>query len=390
MPFTLLRNANLYAPEAVGQCDILIAAGKILAIEPHIEISANVDIDVVDCTGFMVTPGLVDSLTHITGGGGEGGFATRTPEMQLSDAINGGVTTVTGALGTDATCRTHAELIAKAKALKEEGLSAFVYTGNYHFPVKTVIGSVQHDIMLIDECIGVGEIAIADHRGSQITWRELASVAADARVGGMCAKKAGIVLVHVGSGPDKLQTIFDVAEHTQIPLSQFYPTHMNRNLPLLKEGVRFNQAGGYIDFTASSTPGILDDGEVKCARALKTALALGADADRITFSTDGHASLPHFNSLGELESLEVGSMSSMFNEFRDAVQVEGIDLTTALKAVTKNPASVLKLTKKGRIAVGCDADILLIQPDGFILDSVMANGQWFKKHQQTLRKGTFE
>ncbi|MFC3701559.1 beta-aspartyl-peptidase [Reinekea marina] len=390
MSFILIRNANLYAPEPLGVQDILISHGRISAIAEAIELDTNLPIETLDAQGQLVCPGFVDSLTHITGGGGEGGFASRTPEMNLSHAIKGGVTTVTGALGTDAIFRSHEELVAKVKSLKEEGLSAYFYTGNYHFPVKTLTGSVQKDIMLIDECIGIGEIAIADHRGSQITWRELASVASQARVGGMCSNKAGIVLVHVGPGEDHLARLFEVAEHTDIPIKQFYPTHINRSAALLDQGIRFNKAGGVIDFTASSTPEILASGEVKCAHALKQALQSGADENRITFSTDGHASLPEFNSQGELVSLKVGAMTALHDELKDAVLIENIELETALKTVTLNPAKVLKLPHKGQLRLGADADLLLLDAHSFEINSVMAMGQWLMKNQTIVRKGTFE
>ncbi len=390
MTMRLLRNAQVFAPQPLGIQDILISGSQIVAIAEHIRLDTNIELEEIDCEQRIVCPGLVDTLTHITGGGGEGGFATRTPEMRLSDAISGGVTTVTGALGTDAVCRTHQELIAKVKGLKEEGLSAYFYTGNYHYPVKTITGSVQQDIMLLEECVGIGEIAIADHRGSQLSWQELAKVAAEARVGGMCSGKAGIVSVHVGSGEDKLSTLFNVAEHTNIPLSQFYPTHINRSPELLADGIRFAKRGGTIDFTASSTPEIIAGGEVKCATALRIALTEGVDPSQLTFSTDGHASLPHFNALGELESLKVGSMQSMLHELRDAVLVEQIALETALKAVTENPARVLRLSGKGKLHPGADADLLLLDPEQLTLHSVMAGGAWFMRNQSIIRKGTFE
>ena len=390
MTLQILRNARVFAPEALGVTDLLIGGNKILAMAANLELNSNLAITELDCAGQIVCPGFVDTLTHVTGGGGEGGFATRTPEMQLSDAIRGGVTTVTGALGTDAVCRTHLELVAKVKALKEEGLSAYFYTGNYHFPVKTLTGSVQQDIMLIEECIGIGEIAIADHRGSQMSWAELARVAAEARVGGMCSLKAGIVSVHVGGSADGLKTLFDVAEHTNIPLSQFYPTHINRSAELLQSGIGFNKAGGTIDFTASSTPEIAAQGEVRCATALALALAQGAHSDRITFSTDGHASLPEFNADGDLVSIKVGSMDSLLQELHYAVHQEKLSFELVLKAITSNPARILKLHQKGRLRQGGDADLLILNPDTLALNAVMANGQWFMVNGQITRKGTFE
>ena len=55
---------------------------------------------------------------HLIGGGGEGGYATRTPEIQLTDITTSGVTTVLGLLGTDGVTRHVASLLAKLVVLK--------------------------------------------------------------------------------------------------------------------------------------------------------------------------------------------------------------------------------------------------------------------------------
>jgi beta-aspartyl-dipeptidase (metallo-type) len=387
---TLIRSAHLLAPEDLGVQDVLIAAGSIIAIGTDLNLSGSIDISVIDGRGQYLTPGLVDTLTHITGGGGEGGFHTRTPAMEFTDAIVGGVTTVTGVLGTDAISRTLPDLLAKAAGLEAEGLSVVCHTGSYQVPVRTLTGSVQQDIMLIERFVGVGEVAIADHRGSQPSWQELARIGAEARVGGLLSGKAGIVSIHVGDSSERLSLLFDVANQSNIPLSQYYPTHMNRSPELLQDGLRFIKAGGSIDFTASHTPEILDAGEIKCAQALKYALDRGADENRLTFSTDGHASLPHFNKEGILQSLKVGAMDAMLNEFRDAVQEEGIDYSIALKAVTANPARVLKLNRKGRISQGNDADLLLLDKDSLALRRVMAKGDWCLIDGEHVKKGIFD
>ena len=388
---TLIRGAQVLAPTDLGIQDVLIAGQRIVAMGESLSLQGSgVDIEVIDADGQYLTPGLVDTLSHITGGGGEGGFHTRTPAMEFSDAIRGGVTTVTGVLGTDAISRSLPDLLAKAAGLEAEGLTAVCHTGSYQVPVRTLTGSVQQDIMLIERFVGVGEVAIADHRGSQPSWRELARIGAEARVGGLLSGKAGIVSIHVGDSEDYLSLLFEVAQNSNIPLSQYYPTHMNRSPGLIKDGLRFIKGGGTIDFTASHTPEILAAGEVKCASALKFALDRGADENRITFSTDGHASLPHFNKDGILESLKVGAMDAMLNEFRDAVLEEGVDIGTALKAVTANPAAVLKLPNKGTLARGNDADLLLLDRDNLALNAVMAKGDWCLRDGELLKKGTFE
>lgn len=105
--------------------------------------------------GKKIVPGFIDSHVHICGGGGEGSFKTRTPEIQLTDMTTAGVTTVIDVLGTDGTTRTMTNLIAKAKGLKEEGVSAFVLTGSYEIPVRTLTGKITDDIILIEEVLDV-------------------------------------------------------------------------------------------------------------------------------------------------------------------------------------------------------------------------------------------
>ncbi|MEC8373378.1 MAG: beta-aspartyl-peptidase, partial [Pseudomonadota bacterium] len=224
---TLIKNVECYAPSPMGTVDILIANNAIACIDANIAINESL-VDVIDGSGLIALPGLVDSLVHISGGGGEGGFHTRTPQMSLTEASLHGVTTVVGALGTDATTRTLPDLLAKAKGLNIEGISAYCYTGSYHLPARTITGSVTDDIALIDCMIGVGEVAIADHRAAEPTVQALAEVAAQARTGGMISGKAGIVYIHTGDGKRQLSVLHDVVNETDIPASQFYPTHINR------------------------------------------------------------------------------------------------------------------------------------------------------------------
>lgn len=372
---TLIKNAHVFAPRDLGVCDVLIAGDKIEKIDHGLSLPAEIG-QTVDADGAWLIPGLVDSLVHISGGGGEGGFASRTPELDPREAFASGVTTVVGVLGTDATTRTLNELYGKARALDAQGLSCYMHSGSYQFPVNTLTGSVRTDIMLVDCIIGVGELAISDHRSSHPSIAELVRVAADARVAGLLSGKGGVISIHVGGCSGRLQPLFDAVAASDIPISQFYPTHLNRNLDLLQHGVEFANAGGFIDFTTSTTPEILATGELRASEALRVALEAGAPADRITFSSDAQGSMTNFCDNGALQDIEVGSVASLFDEFRRAVREENIDFIAALSAVSANPARVLGLRHKGTIAVGQDADLSLVDRDCFEIRHVMARGKW--------------
>ncbi|KKL05726.1 hypothetical protein LCGC14_2603140, partial [marine sediment metagenome] len=274
---TLIRGANLYTPSPQGQMDVLIAGSKVIDFRTEIKLESNTEVKIIDGRGSILAPGFVDSLVHITGGGGEAGFTSRTPEMNLTDATLAGITTVIAALGTDSSSRTLTNLVAKAKGLKELGLNVFCHTGSYHLPAKTLTGSITNDLMYIDEFIGVGEVAISDHRSSQPTVQQLAELAAEAKVAGMLSGKKGIISIHVGPIDSHLDILHDVHNSTDISLSQFYPTHMNRNKALLDAGIDFCKAGGTIDFTTSTTEYDLAHGEYAAARALAYCLEHGVD-----------------------------------------------------------------------------------------------------------------
>lgn len=386
---TLIRGANLYTPTPQGKMDVLIAGTKVIDFQPLIKLDGNTNIKVIDANGCILIPGFVDSLVHITGGGGEAGFASRTPEMNLTDATLHGITTVVAALGTDSSSRTLTNLVAKAKGLKELGLNVFCHTGSYHLPAKTLTGSITDDLMYIDEFIGVGEVAISDHRSSQPTVQQLAELAAQAKVAGMLSGKKGTISIHVGPVDTHLDILHEVDNTTDISLSQFYPTHMNRDKALLDAGIRFCQAGGTIDFTTSTTEYDLAHGEYAAAKALAYCLENGVDATKITMSSDGHASLPIFDDEFNLLGLEVGKEASLHTSFVQAVHEFGVSVEHALMSVTSNPANVLGINK-GSIKVQGDADLVLLDEKKLQPIHSWSNGIQMVEDGKASVKGAFE
>lgn len=388
--FKLIKEVELYCPERLGRGDILLAGDKIAWVGESFPGKGLPDLEVIDGSGKIAVPGFVDGHVHIAGGGGEGGFSTRTPAVVLSDLIEAGVTSVIGVLGTDSTCRYPGELLAKARSLREEGLSAWALTGSYAIPVKTLTGSVQDDLVLIDLFVGVGEVAISDHRSSQPTLDELTKLAASAHVGGMIGGKSGVINVHLGDGPSMLSPIRAIVDTTELGLGQFLPTHVNRNPELFEDCIDYALSGGMVDLTTSTTPQFLEEGEVKCSQGLRRLLDSGVPSDRITFSSDGQGSLPSFDSTGAFTGLSIGTSRSLFPEVRDSVLVEGIPMETAIQVITTTPASVYRLPRKGRIAKGYDGDLVLLDKGDLSISSVFAMGKTVVRGGRAVVKGRFE
>ncbi|HHR84958.1 MAG TPA: beta-aspartyl-peptidase, partial [Candidatus Acetothermia bacterium] len=304
------------------------------------------------------------------------------PEISLSTLTEAGITTVVGVLGTDGVTRSPETLLAKVKALRVEGLSAYMYTGSYHLPSVTITGSVKRDIALIEEVIGV-KIAISDHRGSQPTMDELAKLASEARIGGMLTGKPGIVHVHVGGGSRGLDPIFAVVKQTEIPISQFLPTHVARDTTLLRQGIDFVNTGGCIDITV---PNKTD----KVISITKELQENEIDFTRVTLSSDGNGSKPRFNDRGELIGMATGDVGVLGKALEMLVEEKVLPLPDALALITSNPADRLGISsKKGSIQEGADADLLILNEE-LRIEQVFAKGRLMVDDGRAVVKGNFE
>jgi len=67
----LIKKAEVYGPEPLGRKDVLVAGGKILAVDDAITKPDRIDVDAVTADGLLMIPGLIDAHVHIAGAGGE-------------------------------------------------------------------------------------------------------------------------------------------------------------------------------------------------------------------------------------------------------------------------------------------------------------------------------
>jgi beta-aspartyl-dipeptidase (metallo-type) len=386
--FTLIRDGEIFAPEPLGRKDVLLAGSTIAALaEPGRIRLDGLEAEVVEAAGRRVLPGLVDPHVHILGGGGEGGPATRAPEIRIEDIVASGVTTVVGCLGTDGVTRHMTSLLAKARALEIEGVSTFVFSGSYDVPVRTLTGSVRSDLVLIDKVIGAGEIAVSDHRSSQPTFEELARLAAECRVGGLLGGKAGVLHLHLGDGQRGLELLFRLVRETEIPASQVIPTHITRNPRLFEQGLDWVAAGGSVDVTVGPEPGP-GDPDVAFEDALAAFEKRGLPLARMTASSDSNGSMPVFDASGRLVRLTIATETDLLRKLGEVVRKGLLPLEAAVRIFSTNAADFYKLGGKGRIEPGRDADLLVLDGD-FRPIEVFARGRRMMAGGRVVARGTF-
>lgn len=388
---TIVKGCKVYSPDSIGIKDVLIAGGKIEGIFDEFDLENNqLNIDIIDGKGKLLFPGFIDCHVHIMGGGGEGGYKTRTPEMQLSTLTKAGITSVVGCIGTDSVCRNMNSLIAKVKGLIEEGISAYAYTGSYEVPVRTATESIKSDMMLIKEIIGVGEIALSDNRSSQPSFDAFVNLVAQSRVGGLLSSKSGIVNVHLGEGMRRLEYLFDLIDKTEIPPTQLLPTHINRNSELFAKGLEYVEKGGFIDLTTSSDLDHMENGELRAGDGLKKYIDKNLPIEHITFSSDGNGSMPRFDENGHLCGLGICSVSSLYGEVKHAILKNNVPIEKAIRVITSNVSSILKFKNKGKIELNYDADLVIVDEKTLAIDKVFAKGIKMVDKGEAIVKGTFE
>lgn len=387
----LIANADVYAPHPLGVQNLLLGGPDILWIGPPQDLpdlpkALKGSTETIDLGGRRLIPGLIDAHVHVTGGGGEDGFRTRVPAVPLSRFTTAGVTSVVGLLGTDDVARGPRELLGTLYALREEGLNAWGYTGGYHVPATTLTNGVRSDLVFIEALLGVGEIAISDHRSSQPSYEEILRLAADAHVAGLMTGKAGIVHLHLGDGARGLELVRRALAESEIPARVFNPTHVNRRRALFEEALALARGGCTVDITAF--PVAEDEDAYAAADAVIRYFSSGAPPEHVTVSSDAGGCLPCFDSDGRVTSMGVGSAGALLATLGELID-KGVPLERALTPFTSNPARLLRLAGRGTIAVGGAGDLVALDAQGRA-ETVIVRGSVHVRAGQAVRRGTFE
>lgn len=378
---TLIKNANVYTPEHIGISDILLADTRIAHIDRKIE-PIGIPFKTIDAHGCIVTPGFIDQHVHITGGGGQTGYASLVPEVSMSELVACGTTTVVGLLGTDGFVKELTTLYAKAKALDDEGLSAYMLTSFYGLPPKTLMSSVADDLIFIDKVIGC-KLAMSDDRSTFPTEQEIMRLINQVRLGGFTSGKGGVLHIHLGALPEGIAPLLNITRRYPTLISYLSPTHLIRTEALFQQAIEFADMGGMIDI---STGGTKFDTPHHCVmKALEAHIPL----HRITFSSDGRGGVRRIDPTTGEDRYTPAPLHLNLEEVKLLVTEELLPLEQALTLITTNPARNLKLPAKGRIAIGCDADLCFFDHN-LNLTEVIAGGKVVMEQGEIIKKGRYE
>lgn len=381
MELKLIKTVHLYAPKDMGMQDILICGEKIAHIAHHIDLQ-GVPVEVIDGQGLNVLPGLIDQHVHIIGGGGQTGYFSLAPEIQLSRLLACGTTTVVGLLGTDGFVKQLPALYAKTKALCMDGISAYMLTGYYGLPTPTLTDSVANDMIFIDKVIGC-KIAMSDDRSSYPTKNELMRIIQQVRLGGFTSAKGGVMHIHLGALPSGISLLLEIAREYPTLIGYISPTHMGRTHDLFLQAIEFAKLGGMIDISTGGT---------KYCDPYKTVLEgieAGVSIDNMTFSSDGNAGVRRKNPETGEDTYKIAPLHLNLEQVIHLIKDGNMPPSEAFKLITTNPAKNMKLKGKGTIMNGYDADLTLFD-DAWKLQGVYARGKEMMHEGAVIHKGNFE
>ncbi|HJC66589.1 MAG: beta-aspartyl-peptidase [Lachnospiraceae bacterium] len=390
MNLLLIQQADIYAPEHLGKMDVLVGQGKILKIAEHLGTEyGDLPVEIVEASGLIMIPGFVDQHVHVIGAGGEAGYYSRTPEMQVSQIVSHGITTVVGLHGTDGTARNIEALYAKVCALEQEGITARMLTGSFEMPSATLTGSVRRDILFVDQVIGT-KTALSDRRSAQPTRTQMEQLISQAYTAGLVSGKRGYTHIHMGAGKRRLSMLMDIIMETELPPYLMIPTHINRDEGLFAQSIEFAKLGGIVDVTSGVSPEYGFEGTIKPSQAIRRLLEAGVDVRQITMSSDANGCMAVYDSQGNCTGLCAASADTLYKEFCSLVSEEKIPMETALQVVTSSPAAAIGMyPQKGHLAEGGDGDLILLDQD-LSIRQVYAMGRLAVKEGQVLLKGAFE
>jgi beta-aspartyl-dipeptidase (metallo-type) len=391
-PFLMIEGGQVFAPDDLGVQSILTCHDKIVGVGDAASAMARGlgNIRRLDATGKFVVPGFIDGHLHFLGAGDYDAPLGRVPELHLSMVTRGGVTTAVGLLGLDMDSKNLHSLLVKANELERVGLTTYIYVGSFRIPSPYLTSSVRADLLLIEKVLGV-KVSVAEDCFPNLSLPDFARLAGEVRLAAGMSGKTAIIHAHVGRNQKRLQPIFDLLDAVNIPITQIIPTHVNRYRPdTLAHAFEFVKRGGTIDLSSNLSKRTGSLTGMNPDEAVRHALESGLPLSQITLSSDANTSMPTLDDQDRAVGLHNAHPTILHREFVEIVRTNKLTLAQALPLITTNVARVLGISRrKGSLAAGRDADIVLLNSD-LAVDTVVALGRIHVQNGQSLIHGPWE
>ncbi len=383
---TVVAGGAVYAPPDIGHGDVTVIGSTIAGIGARAAAFADTEAaDRVDARDMTVIPGLVDAHVHFLGGGGGDGYNSRIPELQLTDFTTHGITTALAPLGIDPVSRSLEGLLAKGRALTEEGITAFAYTGGFSRPLPTLTGAPWRDAYLIPDIKGV-KLAIGVERAPTHARRELIDLSRELLWVERATGRQQILHVHLGPLVEGHKLLVDVVPDLAEP-ARLFVTHCNRSEANVATAAELLARGAWTDMTCMISPERGVPGSVPASVAVRRLADAGAALERVTLSTDGNGSASELHPQDGWTPYRT-HMDSLLGEIRALIR-GGMPVANAVAFGSSKPAGALGLTTKGVLEPGADADLVILDRDLLVRD-VLAGGRWLVRDGVPVARGRYE
>jgi len=393
LPDLYVRNGRLVTSAEVFAGGVLVAGGRIVEV-----VRGNPDrpaAETIDARGLLVLPGLVDPHVHFSepGRGHWEGFATGSRA-----AAAGGVTTVVEMPLNASPPTINAEALAMKRAAARQSIvdhglwgglvtdnradladlhaggvtafKAFMCTGSFDFPR-------ADDLVLADGMATIARLGslVAVHAEDEEMTRRLT---ADLRAAGRRDCKAWGEARPVIAELSAIRSAIEMAERSG---ARLHVVHVSSaaGIDLISAAKRRG-----VPVTAETCPHYLvfSEGDLerlgplaKCAPPLRAQQEVEALWERVLdgavdiIASDHSPCLWEEKAAGDDDIFEAwggisGLQSTLPAMLTEGVHRRGLPLAALVRMTATNPARIFGFAgRKGELAAGCDADIVIVDPD---------------------------
>ena len=187
-----------------------------------------------------------------------------------------------------------------------------------------------------------------------------------------------------------LKPVMAMLERTGLPIAQLLPSHVNQTDAYMADAIVWAKRGGCVDVGANYSPENNFSRATPPARAITHLLEAGVPLAQILLSSDGNGAPPKEEQReGQPAVANYMPVGALHATWRRLIVDEGVPPSAALRVVTSNVADATGLRRKGRIAAGMDADLVVFDDD-WQINSVIARGQVMVDERQPVVRGMFD